>query len=549
MTSDFARLMKQDFGDLKAAAAAWRKLATCADAAVDRHRTKVTGPLHATWKGDDADSALRFLENVEARLGIVQTEGMAIAVVLDDVRFEMESAQNKLRNAVKRAEENHYKVDDDGWVSDPTTSSLPRNDPDSQQVINGRSGPLGEYRSWIDEALKEARKGSADGHRALTLLNGDVMDGQGPNGTMESTKDVKEAMKAIGVEGPQIPENDPKAAATWWDALSPEEQREYTTLYPREIGATDGLPTTVRNDANRTAITQENAYLHFAGHPSDLYPDDNPQELRKRMHNMEVLQNRLDEGDAAPKGKELYLLGYDTKGDGRAIIAMGNPDTADHTAVLVPGTNTEMDSVPGQLNRIEALQDAGTKHSQGGSVATVSWLGYDAPEASATDFNSVGGTGRAEDAAPDLRQFIEGTRASHEGPPSHTTVVGHSYGSTVVGAAAAGGDGLGADEIVVAGSPGMTVDRASDLQMNPDHVWVGGSSNDGIIDGFSDLTLGENPMEEPFGGHNFEVSNQGDHSAYWDEDSVSLDNQGKIIAGVPPTETPKEDNDVPLLPW
>ncbi|MFI5757338.1 alpha/beta hydrolase [Streptomyces sp. NPDC051569] len=548
MASDFARLMKQDFGDLEEAASAWRKLATEADEGVDRHRSQVTGPLHATWKGDDADRALFYLEDVESRLGIVQTEGMAIAVVLDDVRAEMSGAQTNLRNAVQRAEENHYTVDDDGRVSDPTTADLPHNDPDTRQIIQDRAGPRSEYQQWIDDALDMARKGSADGSRALGMLNGDVLDSTNHGGSAESAQDVRDAMKAVGLQAPQIPEKDPKAAAAWWDALSPEERREYATLYPREIGATDGLPTTVRDDANRTALTQELNAIE-EGDPKALYPGASQDELNQRQHNLQLLRDRIEQGDSAPPGKELYVLGYDSEGEGRAIIAMGNPDTADHTGVLVPGTNTTMDSVPGQLTRLGKLQDAaGRNEPDGGSVAMVSWLGYDAPEASATDFNSVGGTGRAHDAAPDLRQFVEGTRASHEGPPSHTTVLGHSYGSTVVGAAAAGGQGLGADDVLVVGSPGMTVDRASDLQMDPDHVWAGGAKDDGVIDWASDLTLGDNPLEEPFGGRNFTVDTSG-HSGYWDEGSASLDNQGKIIAGVPPAETPKEENDVPFLPW
>ena len=34
-------------------------------------------------------------------------------------------------------------------------------------------------------------------------------------------------------------------------------RQTYTTLYRKEIGATDGLPTDVRVDANRTALAQD----------------------------------------------------------------------------------------------------------------------------------------------------------------------------------------------------------------------------------------------------------------------------------------------------
>ncbi|MEV6949211.1 alpha/beta hydrolase [Streptomyces sp. NPDC051172] len=350
-------------------------------------------------------------------------------------------------------------------------------------------------------------------------------------------------MKAIGVQGPQVPENDPKAAAEWWKALSPEERQTYTTLYPKEIGATDGLPSDVRDDANRTALAQE-LNLIQEGNWDEGFPGESDETVNRRLNNLEVLNDQLDKADSAPKGKELYLLGYDSKDDGRAIIAMGNPDTAANTGILVPGTNTDMEAVPGQLSRIDRLQSAAEQQSKGESVAMITWLGYDAPEASLTDFNSVGGTGRAEDAAPDLRQFVAGTHASHDGSPSHTTVIGHSYGTTVVGAAASGANGLGADDVVAVGSPGMTVDHASDLQMDPEHVWIGTAEDDSIANNTAGYTLGRNPTIEMFGGNNIEVDTHG-HSGYWDKGSQSLANQGAIIAGKQPTEVPKKDFDMP----
>ncbi|MCZ2524879.1 alpha/beta hydrolase [Streptomyces sp. HB2AG] len=546
MASDFARLLKQDFSDMEAAAEAWRKLSTTMQELAERHRSKVTGPLHAQWEGEDADTALYYLEDVETRIGLVRTEAMAVHEVVDTTRLRMEQAQTDLRNAVRRAEENGYEVDDDGTVSDPQTASLPRNDPDAQEIARQRGGPMGEYRRWIDDALTDARKASDDGKKALSGLNGDIMERFNFDAAAESASDVDAAMKALGIQDPQVPRDDPKAAAEWWKALDPEERDLYTTLYPDLIGSTDGLPTTVRNDANRLALEQElNALENREGRS---FGDTTNEDLNTRQQNLMILRDMLDEGDGAPAGKERYLLAFDSDGDGKAVVAMGNPDTAAHTGVLVPGTNTTMESMPGQLNRISALQDSAKEHSDGEDVAMISWLGYDAPEAAATDFNSVTTEGRAQDAAPDLRQFLDGTRASHQGAPSHLTVIGHSYGSTTVGAAAAGGDGLGADDIVAVGSPGMTVNEAGDLQIDPDRVWIGAAGDDEIIDMFSDFNLGDNPAEEPFGGNNFEVDTSG-HSGYWDPNSRSLDNQGKIISGRPPTEVPKEENDVPLLPW
>ncbi|MGW2518479.1 alpha/beta hydrolase [Streptomyces sp. NPDC001617] len=535
MASDFSRLMKQDFSDLEAAAKAWRELSTTMDSLTDRHRRQVTGPLHASWKGDDADAALFYLEDVESRIGVVETEAMAVAEVLDTTKFWMEAAQTDLRNAVRRAEEDHFEVDGDGWVSDPTTTGLPHQDPDARQIVADRDALLGEHRAAIDTALADARKASDDGAKALAELDGDILtDPLSHDAASESAQDVKNAMKAIGVQGPQIPEDDPKAAAEWWKALSPEERQTYTTLYPKEIGATDGLPTDVRDDANRTALGQE-LNLIQEGSWDEGFPDDSDEEVNKRLSNLLVLNEQLEKADGAPKGKELYLLGYDSKDDGRAIVAMGNPDTADNVGVQVPGTATTMESTGGQLGRLSKLQESAQDADPTSSTAMVYWLGYDAPEVPVTEAGnlSVAGTGRAEDGAQDLRDFTHGLRASHEGERANLTVLGHSYGSTTVGAAAAGNGGLDADNISVVGSPGMTVDRADDLNIDPSHVYVGLAEDDPIRDA-QDLTLGHNVTSSYFGATRFETDTSG-HSGYWDQDSESLANQGRIIAGRQPS--------------
>ncbi|MFI0218370.1 hypothetical protein [Streptomyces lydicus] len=51
MASDYTRLLKQDFADMTAAADSWQRVSRDMDSAFDQHRTKVTGPLHAAWKG------------------------------------------------------------------------------------------------------------------------------------------------------------------------------------------------------------------------------------------------------------------------------------------------------------------------------------------------------------------------------------------------------------------------------------------------------------------------------------------------------------------
>jgi pimeloyl-ACP methyl ester carboxylesterase len=158
-----------------------------------------------------------------------------------------------------------------------------------------------------------------------------------------------------------------------------------------------------------------------------------------------------------------------------------------------------------------------------------------------------------------LRRFQEGLRATAEGTPARQTVIGHSYGSLVVGKAAAG-TGLPADGVVFVGSPGVGVDAARDLAVPPDRVWSTTSRNDiiqyatpspaafardlmvaatvpgaGPLLAFgtpeNDLWFGHNPSDPAFGGHTFPSSPDAGHLGYWDPDSPSLDALAAITLG------------------
>ena len=87
----------------------------------------------------------------------------------------------------------------------------------------------------------------------------------------------------------------------------------------------------------------------------------------------------------------------------------------------------------------------------------------------------------ADAGAPKLTAFLNGLHAtSTAAGPVHYTALGHSYGSLVVGTAASQPGGIPVDDIVFVGSPGVSVDHASDLNILPGHVWAGAASNDPV---------------------------------------------------------------------
>ncbi|MEU5825828.1 MULTISPECIES: alpha/beta hydrolase [Streptomyces] len=532
----FAQLLRQDFSDLEAATGSWQKLTEALDDARAGSGKRVSGPLHkAGWAGVAAHYGFAALEATESKFQTAQTNAQLIRTVLSTLSTRMQAAQRKLRHAVSDAESAGHTVTEDGWV-EPRQAVDPayHNDPDYEGAQQRVNAALGGFRARIDAAVAEARRVSGEAAELLHQIDPFDLDKQ--YGGAQAAEDAERVGKFAGLSRDDIPDGKhPQRAADWWAGLTAEQRAFYAAAFPDEVGRIDGLPTAVRDQANRTVL--DRALNDYSLREGDLGYHD-----RDSYRSLAALKDRLDREDAAPTYKRLYLLGFDTSKDGRAIVAVGNPDTARHTAVQVPGTSNQLDNVDGQIRRASKLQDSAgdwTGSAGARSVAVVSWLDYNAPEA---NFDSVedlelnlgiATQGRAQDGAEDLRDFTHGLRAAHEGERSHLTVLSHSYGSTVVGAADSAGRGLDADDMVVVGSPGMVVDRADQLHIDPGHLYVGTAKDDWVSNTFGDTTLGADPKDPGFGAQRMYVDTK-EHGGYWNDGSASLENQGRIIAGLPP---------------
>jgi Alpha/beta hydrolase len=351
------------------------------------------------------------------------------------------------------------------------------------------------------------------------------------------------------------PNGTPAEINDWWLGLSEEERNELVETRPEWVGATDGIPAEYRDTANRQVLDSQRADLQaqlddlnarVRANPLDVVElRDEINSLKAKLNGLDDIQNRLE--DPGPGKPDAYLLGIDSA-NGQAIIAMGNPDTATNVATFVPGTGSGLDSINGDMSRADSMTRAADKAGSP-STAVITWAGYAAPQ----DLGQAAETAYAEDAKRDLDQFQDGLRATHEGARSHNTVIGHSYGSTVIGHAAAS-EGLDVDEAVFVGSPGVGVDDAADLNLPPEHVHATVAEHDviqasnipfEIIPGIDTDVHGPDPTGRDFGANVFEsdpgtkgpdikggLSNEA-HSQYWDDRNKALVNMGRIIAGKP----------------
>lgn len=125
--------------------------------------------------------------------------------------------------------------------------------------------------------------------------------------------------------------------------------------------------------------------------------------------------------------------------DGRrvkAAVAQGDVDNAAHIGTFVPGISTTVNgSLKDYIRQMENLRQAAA--DQGNlalkDVATVAWLGYDAPGGfSPGNLPDITSPKLAQAGSDRLAGFLNGMQASreHGAGDAHMTLVGHSYGST-----------------------------------------------------------------------------------------------------------------------
>ncbi|GHE45843.1 alpha/beta hydrolase [Streptomyces capitiformicae] len=220
------------------------------------------------------------------------------------------------------------------------------------------------------------------------------------------------------------------------------------------------------------------------------------------------------------------FLRFDGRGPGQAVEVFGDLLKAERVAVLVPGSDTSLDTYDRFHRAARALYDR-----TGTGTAVIAWLGYETPETiSATVLTPT----RADQAAPKLRTFIRDLRGLLPST-AHVTLVCHSYGSVVCGRAAAGLNGV--QDIALIGSPGTGADSVAALHTSA-RIWAARGTDDWVgtvphtrADFFgTTVGFGTDPISPAFGARVFPAGNAG-HSDYFTPGSLSLEHLARITLG------------------
>jgi hypothetical protein len=540
----YADLSDARIDALAAAADAWQKLADRCAELEDVAAGELAGALRASgWAGTAARAAFYRLDLLDDEFEVLATRARTAAIVLRRAVEDFTDVQRRLRAAVEGAAAAGLTVDGTGRVVAPAMGFVGEPSPDQEQAYQRDVRNAGIYTDLLARIVADA--GDADDRvaRALTELR-DVSAGQNAWEYSKATSAAQTAAGVLGLSPDAIPAagTDPATAAGWWAGLSADQRQIYLTAWPDRIGALDGLPAVDRDAANQLALRD-----YIGDNVNQRHDHGNSQ------HDRAV--NLLDRLEAAETGSTpLYLLTFEPLGDGKAAVAVGNPDTAAHTALLVPGVGTELDGIRGQIGRAEGLQSTAARFaSPGEQVSVIAWLGYDPPRID-TDIVTAPFGDKSRDGAVALDAFVNGLHTAHSSGDVHITAIGHSYGSTVLGEAGSTGDGLAVGDMVAVGSPGMRVDNAGELNTGTGHTWVSAAVDDNFVArpenstgwlagvpiigtwlyGDAQDIHGPPPHDPAFGANLLHADTSG-HSGYWDSNGAQpsriLAAQAAIIAG------------------
>ena len=445
-------------------------------------------------------------------------------------------------------------VRDGSYSIDPATNRItPPTTPRAPILI--AIAEMADLQGRLDKILADAARVDDELARAINMATGGEPIPDMPH---DNRPEIQDALSK------PLPE-DPQQFNNLWDQLTREE-KDWLYHQDPEIGSHPGMPWVdknyynqmylgrLTNDAQAEVDRLRNQHPDWAASGDSLPqsvtgpPLYSQWEAWKRqwdsanhkLNGFRSVQNELHSPDGVPR----YLTVLDD--EGLAAVSIGNPDTATRNATFVPGTGQDLPRMQYSTEDAEAMFQAALRadpNLRPEDLSVTTWMGYDPP----MDLIEAGDSDYAVNGGDELAGFQEGMRASHEGPQSINTVIGHSYGSTLVGAAASGGNELDVNNVIAVGSPGMLVDNTGQLDLDDGaNVYVTRARYDPInlATGF---TLGPSPTADAFGAIQFEADDGPTsgppifrlpsidaHSSYWDQGNRALLNMGAVIAGLPP---------------
>lgn len=314
-----------------------------------------------------------------------------------------------------------------------------------------------------------------------------------PPGTCRASRSMpNSAMRHPQCRRCRPPDSDPEEVKRWWHSLTPGQQDRVKQWFPNTLRNRDGIPIAVRNELNLSVLQRELTRLQNGWLSRDgVWHTDTD-----KLADLRALRDTL----AAHPGTSLILL--DTASDPRKVLAavgVGDVDNAERVGVTMGGLNTRVSSSVGDMVKEAGIQraKAAELRERAGwpnydAVASIAWLGYDAPDG----LKDVMHDWSARDAAGPLNRFDKGLAATTNVSDQHITAFGHSYGSLVTSLALQ--QGAPVSDVVLYGSPGTELTHASQLGVEPGHAFYMIGVNDHVANTIPEFgAFGSAPQDVP----------------------------------------------------
>lgn len=438
--------------------AALHRLADDWDAAARRFSDQVEAAVAAAhgsgdhWTGAAADSARRRARLIADGAESVVRSLVTASVAAHDGADQLAAARSEVLGWVDKARGEGFAVADDGAVSVdaapvPLLIQLAGGDDTvAAGLLESRAVELGER---ITDGL--GRLGAADADAADDIADALGLGRAGPPAAATVPAGAWPVQAADVVDAWPAMSQDRISAQI--AAMTTAQRDRLVAEFPREVGNTDGVPWPMRIAANRLNIADAIAA-----------EDGRDAGSRRRIAVYRGLLAEVDDPVGTGRRIQRQILAFDPAR--AALVELnGRLSTARGVAVLVPGVNTTIDDSAANTATARRFVSAGR-----GDVAVITYLGGPFPQVRdpAAAFLQAADPGFALDMAPGLVAFTEDVdRAVGDGVA--VTVIGHSYGGSIVGTAEALGMTSDRTLFLAAAGAGVGVDDPGDWHnRNPD---------------------------------------------------------------------------------
>jgi hypothetical protein len=431
------------------------------DAAIKRsHGTRIaSASLTETMRlldfgGDAAEAAHAATQRTTQLLDTHADACDAVGRAAEKWADEVAAIRQRLRAIRDDARDHHLTINDATGFASPPPDLSAYSPADQQWILDAAL----RVNANIKQLFADADNADEDLAAAIRGADGDL-----------SAEQVTTQLSHTPPKMPQLPPkgSDPDTVKKWWHSLTPGQQDRVKEWFGNSIRNLDGVPTDIRNELNMPVLQRELYRLQQGWYDGNGVWHTDPDKLA----DLQTLQRTLT--DPANRGASLIAL--DTTGNPRkvlAVVGVGDVDNAERVGVTVGGLNTRVSSSvndmvgEAQAQRREAsLLRNNARLPNPDAVASIAWLGYDAPDS----LKDVTHDWLARDGAGPLNSFYKGLAAATNVADQHIAAFGHSYGSLVTSLALQ--QHAPVSDVVLYGSPGAELTNAAQLGVRPGHAY------------------------------------------------------------------------------